>query len=335
MIREGTTARDLESLLPAVTPQNSSRCMFVTDDRHLTDLLTEGHINYAVRKAISLGLDPITAIQMATINPARYFGLKDKGGVGPGMRADLVVLDDLRNIQPKMVFRGGQLVAEEGRLLPQNEKRRDVRLRSSINVNWEKTGDLRVPARGHRARVIGVRPGQVMTDSLLEDIRIEGGYAVADISRDQLRLAVIERHLASGNVGLGFVRGFGLTRGALASSVAHDSHNLIVVGTNERDMLLAAKETERIRGGLSVVADGQVLASLPLPIAGLLSDAPFETVRQNLQEVLQAAQAVGSTLHDPFMTLSFLALPVIPSLKLTDKGLVDVTQFSIVPLFED
>lgn len=335
MIREGTTARNLEALLPVVTPHNASRCMFVTDDRHLPDLLNEGHMNFVIRKAIGLGLDPMTAIQMATINTARYFGLKDKGGIGPGMRADMVVLDDLQDLHIQMVFRGGQLVAKDGELLPLKEKPKDVTLRSSMNINWDSTGDLKLPAAGTKAKVIGLIPDQIVTESLLEKVKVENGFAVADVERDILKMAVIERHLASGNVGLGFVKGFGIKRGALGSSVAHDSHNLVLIGTNDEDMLLAAHRIERMRGGLAVVAEGRVLASLALSIAGLMSERPFEEVNEDLEAVLDAAHDLGSDLHDPFMTLSFLALPVIPSLKLSDKGLVDVTQFKFVPLFED
>jgi adenine deaminase len=335
MIREGTNARDLENLLPVVTPGNASQCMFVTDDRHLPDLLNEGHMNFLIRKAIGLGLDPMTAIQMATINTARYFGLKDKGGIGPGMRADMVVLDDLHDFDIRMVFRGGQLVAKDGELLPWKEKPKDVALRSSMNINWDATGDLKLPAAGKNVRVIGEIPDQLVTESLLEEAKIEDGFAVSDVERDILKIAVIERHLASGNVGLGFVKGFGLKRGALGSSVAHDSHNLVLVGTNDEDMLLAAHRIERMRGGLAVVADGRVLASLALPIAGLMSERPFEEVNEGLGALVDAAHDLGSELHDAFMALSFLALPVIPSLKLTDKGLVDVTQFKFVPLFAD
>jgi len=293
------------------------------------------HIDFVIRKAIALGLDPVTAIQMATVNPARYFGLRDKGGIGPGMRADLIVLGDLRELDVRMVFRGGQLVAQDGTLIPQNDKLKDVPLRSSMNINWERTGDLRLPVTGSKAKVIGIAPDSIVTESLLEPVMSKDGLAVADVERDILKMAVIERHLASGNVGLGFAKGFGLKRGALGSSVAHDSHNLVLLGTNDEDMLLAARTIERMRGGLAAVADGHVLASLALPIAGLMSERPFEEVNKGLHEVLDAAHELGSELHDPFMTLSFLALPVIPSLKLTDKGLVDVTQFKLVPLFED
>lgn len=335
MIREGTIARNLESLLPLVTRNNASNCMFVTDDRHLPDLLNEGHMNFVIRKAIQLGLDPIIAIQMATINTARYFGLKDKGAIGPGMHADLVVLDNLTDFNVQMVFRGGQLVAKEGELLPLPQKPKDVPLRSSMNINWNASNDLRLPVGGRWVKVIGIVPNEIVTESLLEEVKSKNGFAVADVERDILKIAVFERHLASGNVGLGFVKGLKLRHGALGSSVAHDSHNLVIVGTNDEDMLLAAHEVERLRGGLVAVAGGNVLASLPLPIAGLMSDRPYEEVNAALNKLLAVAHELGTDLHDPFMTLSFLALPVIPALKLTDKGLVDVTQFKFVPLFED
>ncbi len=335
MLREGTTARDMENLLPIITPGNASNCMFVTDDRHLTDLLQEGHMNFVIRKAIGLGLDPVTAIQMATINTARYFGLKDIGAIGPGLRADLVVLDNLTDFRIQMVFRGGQLVAQQGVLLPPPQKPKIVPLRSSMNVNWQGRQDLRLPAQGKRAKVIKLEPDSVVTDSLVEEVKIDDGMAVADVERDILKIAVFERHLASGNVGLGFVKGFQLERGALSSSVAHDSHNLMVVGTNDADMLFAAHEVEAMRGGLVAVEGGRVLARLPLPIAGLMSERPFEEVNVQLREALDAAHSLGSELHDPFMALSFMALAVIPALKITDKGLVDVTQFRLVPLFEE
>lgn len=335
MIREGTMARDLEHLLPLVTPSNAANCMFVTDDRHLPDLIQEGHVDLAIRKAVKLGLDPVTAIQMATINPARYFGLHGVGGIGAGMQADMVVLDSLHTLNVEMVFRHGRLVASKGLCLPRQGPSREVPVRSSMNIDWERVGHLETPARGSRMRVIGIRSNQLVTDHLLVEPRIEAGYAVSDTSRDILKIAVIERHLASGSLGIGFVHGLQLKRGALGSSVAHDAHNVVVVGTNDTDMRTAAEEVERMRGGLVAVADGQVLASLPLPIAGLMSDKSYEEVNDELGALLSAAADLGSGLHDPFMALSFLALPVIPALKVTDKGLVDVTQYKFVPLFED
>ena len=334
MIREGSTARNLHSLLPLVTPENARRCMFVTDDRHPSDLLREGHIDFLLREAVAQGLDPITAIQMATINPAEYFRLYDKGAVAPGRRADLVVLSDLRDIRPEMVFRGGQLVAQEGQVLPGIVTPVQTPLRGSVNVAPLAAEALRVPATGGRMRVIGVSEGQIVTEKLMLAPRVDDGLAVADPERDILKLAVVERHLASGRVGLGFVHGFGLQRGAIAGSVAHDSHNIVVLGTNDADMLAAVQEVVRMGGGLTAVVDGKAIESVPLPIAGLMSSQPLEAVAAQLDRLLAAARDLGATLHDPFMSLSFLALPVIPALKLTDRGLVDVTQFRFVPLFE-
>ncbi|MGQ9625602.1 MAG: adenine deaminase [Anaerolineae bacterium] len=334
MIREGTTTRNLEDLLPLITPENSRRCMFVTDDRHPAELMDEGHINSMIKKAISLGLKPITAIQMATLNPAEYFGLDDKGAVSPGYRADLVVFDNFEDFNIKMVFRNGQIVAEEGEMLPLEVKPKKVPIRGSMNVNWEGV-DFKVPAKGTRARVIGIVPGQIFTTQLIEEVRVKDGLAVADVERDILKIAVIERHLASGNVGLGFIRGLELKKGAIASSVAHDSHNIVVAGTNDEDMLTAASEVVSMGGGLVAVLGGRTLARLPLPIAGLMSDKPLSEVRAQMDKLLAATSEMGSSLHDPFMVLSFMALVVIPELKLTDKGLVDVTQFKFVPLFVD
>jgi len=334
MIREGTAARNLRDLIPLVTPGNAHRCMFATDDRHPMDLLEEGHIDHLVRMAISMGLDPITAIQMATLNAAEYFGLSDKGAIAPGRRADLIVFDRLDDLRVDMVFRGGRLVAEGGQMVLQEIHPPQVPLRSSMNVAPLHLKDFRLTAEGSYAQVIGVVPGQITTERLREEVTTLNGLVVADTERDILKLAVIERHLASGNIGLGLVKGFGLKRGALASSISHDSHNLIVVGTNDADMLAAANAVIQMRGGLVAVAEEKVLAELPLPIAGLMSDRSVEEVNQRMQRLLSVTSAMGCVLHDPFMTLSFLSLPVIPTLKLTDKGLVDVMQFQIVPLFE-
>ncbi|MBU1879166.1 MAG: adenine deaminase [Chloroflexi bacterium] len=333
LIREGTTARDLESLLPLVTPLNARRCAFCNDDRHPADLLNEGHIDFIVRKAIRLGCPPITAIQMATINPAEYFGLHHHGAVAPDFVGDLMVFDDLQAPRARQVYKAGRLVAENGVLLPNamSEARR-IPIRSSMNVDWMGI-DFKVPALGDTIKVIGVIPDQIVTRKLVEPARIEGGLAVADVDRDILKMAVVERHMALGNIGLGFVQGVGLKRGAMASSVAHDSHNIVIIGTNDEDMMTACIEVVRMRGGQAVVADGEVLARLALPIAGLMSEEPLEKVREGNEALARAAADLGCHLRDPMMAMAFLSLPVIPVLKLTDKGLVDVAKFDFVSLF--
>ena len=334
MIREASNARNLAALLPAVTPANSRRCLLVTDDRTPADLLDEGHINFLVRKAISLGLDPVIAIQMATLNVAEYFGLRGRGAIAPGYCADMVVLDDLSDDFAVLdVYRAGALVAANGQLLA--ESRTTVPPPpNSVHLPMLTTASFAIPAAGGQARIIGLVPDQIVTRALSDTVRVENGLAVADPARDILKLAVIERHGRGGTVGLGFVQGFGLHAGALASSVAHDSHNIIVVGTNDADMLAAAQALAGMQGGQVAVTDGELLAAVPLPIAGLMSDQPVETVRAQVDALNAATRGLGCPLHAPFMALSFLALPVIPSLKLTDQGLVDVEQFALVPLFE-
>ena len=338
-IREGTTARNLRDLLPLVTYQNAHMCHFCTDDRHPADLLDEGHIDDLVRTAIGEGLDPILAIQMATFHTARYFGLTNVGAVAPGYGADLVVFDNPQDLTILQVFKEGQLVAEGGEYcgpdlgVPQPPV-------GAMNVALEGLdladfGELSraVPAEGERIKVIEVVPGQIVTRKRVERATVKERQVVADPERDLLKMAVVERHHASGNVGLGFVRGFGLKRGAIASSVAHDAHNIVVIGTQDGDMLAAVDEVVRMRGGQVVVAGGEVLASVPLPVAGLMSNQPLEEVRDQVEALTQAAHSLGCVLPDPLMTMSFLALEVIPELKLTDQGLVDVTKFDFVPLF--
>jgi len=331
-IREGTTARNLHSLLPLVTPVNARFCHFCTDDRHPDTLLTEGHVDDIVRQAIAKGLDPVLAIQMASINTALYFGLRQVGAVAPGYRADLLVLDDLRGVQVAQVYAAGQLVAEGGRCLLSAAELPQVPTQPTVHVDAAAL-DLTIPAGQGPARVIGVVPGQVVTEDLRLEPAIAGGQVVADPGRDLAKIAVVERHRGTGNIGLGLVKGIGLSRGAIASSVAHDSHNVVVVGTSDADMRAAVAAVAEMGGGQVAVIARQVQAACPLPIAGLMSDQPLEKVRDQAAALTNAAQQMGSTLPDPFMTLSFLALPVIPALKLTDKGLVDVIKFQLVPLF--
>jgi adenine deaminase len=331
-IREGTTARNLRNLLPLVTPANARRCHFVTDDRHPEDLLSEGHIDDLVRKAVTQGLDPVIAVQMASINTAEYFGLQNVGAIAPGYRADLLVVDDLERFGIAQVFADGQLVAEEGRFLPPPAEFPRVPLESTMHLDLGNL-DFSIAAGEGPAKVIGVIPEQVITEKLSAQVPVKNGQAVADPARDLLKMAVVERHRNTGNVGLGFVKGFGLRKGAIASSVAHDSHNIVVVGSDDADMRAAVEAVVEMGGGQVVMADGQVKTRLPLPIAGLMSDQPLEEVRDRIEALTAAAQELGCVLPDPLMTMSFLALPVIPSLKLTDKGLVDVEQFAVVPLF--
>ena len=333
-IREATNARNLKTLLPLVTPRNQHRICLCTDDRQPADLLDEGHIDFMVRTAIAEGVDPMTAIRMATCNTTAYFRLHDRGAVTPGRRADLIAFPDLEAPTPHLVLRGGRIAARDGRMIAPRADRRPYPLRGTINVDWEKV-DLAVPAEGSRVRVIGVVADQLVTESLIDEPTVVDGQAVADPGRDLLKIAVIERHRSSGAVGLGFVRGLGLERGALASSIAHDHHNLVVIGVDDDSMLTAARQVATLRGGMVVAEGGAVLAEVTLPLAGLMSDRPIEEVRQDLDRALEVAHRLGARLHDPFMAMSFLGLEVIPSLKLTDQGLVDVDRFELVPLWLD
>ena len=334
MIREGTAAKNLEALLPVVTERTAHRMMWCTDDRHPQDILEKGHIDSMVRKAIGAGLDSVVAIQMATINPAEYFRIKTVGAIAPGRRADLVVFSDLDSPHMESVYCGGVLVAEHGKMSPDITPPDPVLVPVSMNVDTQQI-DLSIPAATGRIRVMDIVPDQIITGERIMEAMISDGNAVADTARDILKIAVIERHAGSGNVGKGFVRGFGLKRGAIASSVAHDSHNIIVVGTNDNDMNVAIRAIVEMGGGLAAASDQKICADLALPIAGLMSQDPISTVRDRIEHLIRAAREMGATLHDPFMTLSFLALPVIPALKITDTGLVDVARFRIVSLFVD
>lgn len=331
-IREGTTTRNLLPLLPLIKPENHASICFCTDDRVPASLLDDGSIDFMIRVAIENGIDPIMAIRMGTINTARYFGLKKHGVIAPGRYADMVIFSDLQNIMPEMVIRGGELVAQNGEMTLERLAQRTIDLRGTMNVRMESL-DFTIPAQGDRIKVIGGIRDQIVTDFLIEDAKVVDGHDVADVERDILKIAVVERHRATGNIGKGFIKSFGLQRGAIAGTVAHDHHNLIVIGADDASMHAAVNAVIEMGGGL-VVADGeQILARLSLPVAGLMSESPIESVRSTYDELTAAAQRLGSTVPDPFMSMSFVALEVIPKLKITDMGLVDVEQFQVVDLF--
>jgi adenine deaminase len=341
MIREGTTARNLKDLLPLVTHRNSRRFLFVTDDRHPKELIEEGHIDTLIKGAIRMGLDPVLAIQMATLNAAEYFRLDDLGAIGPGYRADMITFDHLDTFKIKKVFKDGRIVADNGKTTPRSIKphttgfKRISRIKNSVRIKRLPQDAFVVRSNRQTANVIQIIPQQVVTKKTVGEVILKDGIAYPNLKDDVLKVVVIERHSAAGSIGIGFVRGFGLKQGAIGSSVAHDSHNLVVVGTNDRAIFKAIEILKKIRGGLVAVSDKGRTASLPLPIAGLMADMSVLKVQKKLISLHNTAKSLGCTLHDPFMTLSFISLPVIPELKITDKGLVDVTQFKIIPLFPE
>jgi adenine deaminase len=331
-LREGSGAKNLVDLLPAVTPATLNRCALCTDDRHPHDLLDDGHIDHLIRLAIRHGVEPVSAVRMATINAAEWFRLHDRGAVAPGRRADLIVVADLADFCADMVVCGGRVVAEGGATVGnwRRSERADDVVRKPVRID-SRACELKVPAISASVRVIGMVPGQIRTEHLVMELPRRNGVIVPDAGRDVAKLAVVERHRGSGRIGLGFVRGLGLCRGALASSVAHDHHNLIVAGMDDTSMYSAIAAVVDAGGGLAVADGERVVQVLPLPLAGLMSDRSVEEVRRHLDRLVAAVGELGCP-RDPFMTMSFLALEVIPSLKLTDLGLVDVERFELVPL---
>lgn len=330
-LREGTGARNLLDLLPVTGESGGKNCCFCTDDRNPRDLMERGHIDSMLKVAVDAGVSPVTALRMATVNTAGRFGLKKKGAIAPGYSADIVVFDDLDEFKVSMVFKNGKLVAENGKLTVTAGALPGIS--STFKVKDFSAERLRIAAAGSVARIIEVVPGQIVTKSAEAEVRTANGEAVQDPERDILKIAVVERHHSTGNVGTGFIRGFGLRSGALASSVAHDSHNIVVVGCNDLDMESAVRKVIEMGGGQAAARDGGAFASLPLSIAGLMSELPIGEVADGVERLNEAAARLGCVLPDPFMTMSFMALPVIPELKLTDKGLVDVNRFEVVDLF--
>lgn len=333
MIREGTAAKNLKSLIKLINSDNSRKMLFVTDDRHLEDINNEGHINYLVKKAIEYGVDPVKAIQMATINTAEYFRLNNLGALLPGYAADMIVFDNLKKINIKMVFKNGVMVSKDGKIVDGIIKEYKEKLRGTINVRWIEHDDFALKAESKKARVINVIPNEIITKMSIEDVKVDGGFVSCDTEKDILKIAVIERHMASGRIAKGLVRGFKLKKGAIASSISHDSHNIIVVGTYDEDMYQAAVGVVKMQGGICAALNGQILESLPLPVAGLMSDRSAEFVRTKLKRLREVAKYLGSDLPDPFMAMSFLTLPPIPEIKITDRGLIDANKFKVIDLF--
>jgi adenine deaminase len=330
LIREATNARNLDALLPVVTPANSRRVCFCTDDRTASDLLDVGSVDYMVRRAIERGIEPIEAIRMATLNTAECFGLNNRGAIAPGRLADLFVFDDLKAPKARQVYVAGKCVDEATlgfRRVPVPDS-----LTCTVQIHWPAV-DLMINAKSDRMRVIVHTPDQLVTEVALTSPKVDAnGRAVSDVEHDVLKFAVIDRHTNSGHTSVGFIKGFGLRRGALAGTVAHDHHNLVCIGCDDDSMMRAITAVAGTQGGLAVAHEGGV-TTVPLPVAGLMSDEPIEDVRIRIDEVLSIARRLGSPLNDPFMAMSFMALEVIPKLKLTDQGLVDVEKFGFVDLF--
>jgi adenine deaminase len=326
LIREASAARNLEALLPLVEEFGPHRLAFCTDDREPEHIAEDGHINSMVRDAVARGTAPEDALVMATLNPCLWHGLTHLGALAPGFQADILLLPDLERFEPELVLKAGKPVEEIERVdVPEWVK-------STVHIEPVAVNDFRIPWEGGAARVIGLVEGQIVTDALEDEPRVVNGNAESDPGRDLLKIAVVERHLSSGRIGLGFVRGFGLRMGAMASTIAHDAHNIVVVGADDGDMARAVQRLSEIGGGMVVVESRGVKAELPLPVAGLLSDASLAEVVEASEACVQAARDLGCTYPAPFQTLSFLALSVIPALKITDRGLVDVDRFEVVPL---
>jgi len=307
-------------------------CCFVSDDLHPLEIAERGHLNHMVTRAILKGLNPVTAVKMASWNPAQYFGLKNRGALAPGYRADLVILNDLNTFKIDQVYKDGQKIVDQGVFL-EGQSESPVSYPSSMNLAPISVDDLKIPYQDRKARIIGIVPGQILTRTSCEKVTHRHSLVISDIQSDTLKLVVAERHQKTGNIAVGLVRGFGLKIGALATSVAHDSHNIIAVGVHDQDILRAIEEVEAMRGGMCVVINGDLVTGVPLPVAGLMSQEPFPKLLSQLESLRKATALTGCLLPEPFMCLSFLSLPVIPELKLTDRGLVDVNRFEIVPLF--
>lgn len=333
LLREGSAARDLRNIIKVVNKDNLRRFLFCTDDKHPEDLINEGTIDYNIKLAIREGIEPIDAIKMATLNAAECYGLKGKGAIAPGYIADLVVIDNLEGFNIVKVFKNGKLVAENNQALFDTTIHLPKNMVDSVRIRDVKVEDLQIPMKSNKANIIGVVENSIVTEKIVDEVNLVNGYF--DYSNDDiLKLVVVERHFATGNIGVGLIKNFKLKNGAIGSTVGHDSHNMIVVGDNDEDILAAIKELEIIGGGLTMVSRGKVLKSLPLEIAGIMTSRPIEETNRILKEMIDLSHKelkVNENI-DPFMTLSFMALPVIPKLKLTDMGLFDVEKFEFIDI---
>ncbi len=334
-IREGSAARNLDVLIKGVNAHTKHLCMFCTDDKHPEDILNEGHIDYNVRRAINLGMDPITALQLATINPARCYNLRDIGAIAPGYDADLIIFDDLTTFDISMVYKKGRLVAENKKALFETKKINPSSVMNTVKIDTIRPEQFKMELKTDIVNVIRMNPGSIVTESVVRRVSLnDKNQFIANKHLDVVKIAVIERHGKTKNIGLGLVENFNLKNGAIATTIAHDSHNIIVIGDNDLDMSVAVNEIKRIQGGITIAQKGKILASLELPIAGLMSTESMEIVSEKLRilrtiayEKLQISPKV-----EPFMTLSFLALPVIPELKITDRGYFDVKRFDWIDI---
>lgn len=335
MIREGSAAKDLDVLFPLIDTNTYPNILLCTDDRHPGDLIKEGHINSILKKLVKKGLDPIISIRLATINPSRYFGLSKIGAIAPNYFANIVIFSDLVNFEPLLVFYRGNLVAKEGNPMFSYEKTKsEGGVKNTVNIKTLTYDKVKIKALKEYINVIGASSNSLITEKYVLKAKIDDGYVVSDIKRDILKIVVVERHKATGNVGIGFIKGFKLKSGAIASSIAHDHHNIISIGTNDKDILLAITILESYGGGISIAKDGKILHLLTLPYGGLMTDRSSKEVNEEYKKLLFIAKKLGTELEDPFMTLSFMALPVIPHLKITDIGLVDTDNFKVISIFD-
>ena len=335
MMREGSLTRDVLRLLPLLNDKTKHRIMLCTDDKHPEDLVYEGHINFAISLLLENHIPLPVAVRLATLNPSLFFGFKRKGGIAPGYDADIVVFKDILKIEK--VFKDGELVAENGKaLFSFNGPLHDDAVKNTINIKPVTFEKLKVPAKNGKIRVIGTRVGTIITDELLYSPKIDNGYVVSDTERDIVKIAVVERHKATGNVAVGFIHGLGLKKGAFATSIAHDSHNIIVAGENDEDMLLAIAQIEAMGGGIAIAKNGKIIGYLALPYGGLMTNRPTTETAETLIKLHKIAKEENRVeVSDPFMMLAFMSLPVIPKLKITDRGIVDVDKFDFVPLFKE